>query len=89
MLVPLNEQRETSGTCTLNACLHKRRKCKQKVSCKFTIPDDSVRLKKLYTRKKPTYKRVSCSQTRWVWSPLDEQTGNLNLNLHNKDWVSG
>ena len=89
MIVPLQELGETPGICTLNACLHKKRNCRQKVLCTFTIPDNSVTLEKINKWKKPRYKTVSCSQTKWSWSVVDQDTGNLHLRLRNKDWVSG
>lgn len=72
----------------MKACLHRKKFCKQKILCTLTIPDNSVRLRKLSKRKKPQHKSVGCSQTQWVWSVLNNQTGNLNLKLRNKDWVS-
>ena len=46
-----------------------------------------MELEKLDRREKPKHKLASCSQTQWIWTVVDEQTGNLNLNLRNKDWV--
>lgn len=90
--IPVITEREAPGNCTLKACLNRRRGrrlCKQKVSCAFTIPDDSVSLMKISKRKKLKFQRASCSQTKWTWSVLDEQMGNLNLKILNKDWVGG
>ena len=90
--IPVITEREVPVNCTLKACLNRRRgriKCKRKASCTFTIPDDSVSLMKISERRRLMHRTASCSQTKWTWSVLDEQTGNLNLKILNKDWVGG
>lgn len=85
-------EREVPTHCTLRACLKNRggnRLCKKNFSCIFTIPDDSVTLIKVTKRKNLVYERSSCSQTKWIWSALDKQMGNLNLKIRNQDWVGG
>lgn len=88
VMVPLQKRGKHSRTCTLNACLHRRRFCKQQILCTFTIPDKNVKLNKLRKWKKPQHKSVGCSQTKWDWSVINQQTGNLILKLRNKDWVA-
>ena len=88
MKVPLQALGERPRACNLYSCLQRKKFCGHKFLCQFEIPGNSVKLQKLAKRKKVHQKSVGCSQTQWTWTVLDQQTGNLNLKIRNKNWVS-